>query len=194
MLNLKLDIEIDALTIDMNILLGNECIDGGIYIFLIDDIPLYIGEASIFLSRLSYHLQQLKEDVSYFGLETLGGQHKITYSILESGYPYKEEKIDKKRASDLNKKARQDKEQKYIQDFYPLTQHPKFLDDNQIITIFKNYDKERGKKYFKRNYDCMLPHEERSKSISACFNEHLSKYDKIKEDIYKLLNQNLHHF
>ena len=191
-MNLKLDIEIENLTIDMNILLGNECIDGGIYMFLIDDIPLYIGESSIFLSRLSYHLQQLNEDISYFGLETLDGQHKLTYLILESGYPYKKEKIVENRASDLNRKARQHKEQKYIQDFCPLTQHPKFLNEDQIINIFKKYDKERGKNYFKRKYDCILPTEERNSAIIACFNEHLSKYDKIKADICKILDRNLH--
>lgn len=124
MLSLNFDIKKENLNINLDISLGKECVDGGIYMFLIDDIPLYIGESNIFLGRLTYHLQQLQnpvDGVSYLGLDTLTGKYQITYMILEPGFPYIQEKKEgNKYSTDKNSLKRKDIEWGCIQTYRPL--------------------------------------------------------------------------
>lgn len=182
MLSINFDIKKDNLCIDIDIRLGNECVDGGIYMFLIDDIPLYIGESNVLLSRLSYHLQQLHDSdngFSYFGLNTLTGKHIITYMVLKSGFPYIQEKKEcNKNSTDKNNKIRKDMEWNYIQKYRPLIQRPIFIEDEKIINIRSEH------RISKR--DDMLPSSYRNQFVADCFEKHLKEYCNIKE----LLNKN----
>lgn len=177
MLNINFEIKKKNLDINLDIQLGNECVDGGIYMFLIDDIPLYIGESNIFLSRLTYHLQQLHNldnDFSYFGLNNLTGKHEITYMVLESGFPYKQEKKEgNKYSTDRNSKERKDSEWKYIETYFPLTQRPFFIKPDEINSI-------RTKHKIKKRDD-VLPKDYRNQVVKDCFKNHLKEYDNIKE-------------
>lgn len=182
--NLKLEIKKTVSNINIDISLNSQCTDGGVYIFLLNNIPLYIGEASIFLSRLSYHLQQLSMDMSYFGLkELVVNDPQITYKILESGYPYIGVKNGQKRSNDLNRKERESLEEKAIEKYRPLTQYPIWLSKEDIYNIFREYDKSRGKKYYKRRPDCILPETQRNKFVNTCFQtkEYLERYKEIIE-------------
>lgn len=187
LLKLNFDIKKENLDINLNISLGNECVDGGIYMFLIDDIPLYIGESNIFLGRLTYHLQQLQHPVdgaSYFGLGTLTGEHLITYMILESGYPYiQEKKVGNKYSTDKNSRERKDIEWECIQTYRPLIQRPIFIEDAEINTI--------RNKHQLRKKDDMLPQDYRNQFVMNCFKQHLKDYDNIKELISKKYKSNL---
>lgn len=177
LLSINFDIKKDKLDINLDIQLGNECVDGGIYMFLIDGIPLYIGESNIFLNRLTYHLQQLQNpdnDFSYFGLNTLTGKHHITYLVLESGFPYIQEKKDgNKYSTDKNSKERKDIEWKYIKTYFPLTQRPLFIEPDEINSIRAKY------KIKKR--DDVLPKDYRNQVVSNCFDHHIKEYEEIKE-------------
>ena len=187
MLNLNLNTKDYFKSIDINISLGNNSLDGGIYIFLIDGIPLYIGESYYFLERLSYHLGNLNSNISYFGLEKLYKFHEITYGILKQGLPFHRKINPNGRDGDFNKVAREKEEAKCIETYYPLTQRPIFLNTNQIIDIFKKNDEYNGNKYTKRKYDCMLPEDERNQFVADCFTNHFSEYDEIKKLIKEKL-------
>ena len=87
----------------------------GVYIFLLDGIPLYIGKAGIFLNRLSGHLNKCSKNISYFGVKSLLSQPKHTnltihYAILKI--------CDNE---DLAKKE----EVELIKNLFPLTQWPR---------------------------------------------------------------------
>lgn len=130
MVDFKLDIMVEQVNIDISIKLDNVSLEGGVYVFLLDEIPLYIGEANIFLSRLTYHLYELKSNKAYFGFEDLEGNHKITYIILNGKLPY--DKIQKnenlKRATDKNRIERVRIQNTFIEKYRPMTQKPIFND------------------------------------------------------------------
>lgn len=161
MLDLKLDINEDYEDgISINIILDESALDGGVYMFLIDDLPLYIGETNIFLTRIADHLYELKKDRSYFGLKNLKGMHKITYMILVDGLPYVESSENLKRKTDKNRSLRIKKQNEYIDDYKPLTQNPNFdigesggwkrKKDNMIKD--SNNVVEKGLKYHRDDY------------------------------------------
>lgn len=56
--------------------------------FLLDGIPLYIGQSGRFFERLTQHVCVLGKDKSYFGLGTLSGEHKVIYMILKNSLPF----------------------------------------------------------------------------------------------------------
>lgn len=171
-------------TITIQIKLGNESVDGGIYMFLIDDIPLYIGEANYFLDRLSSHIGKLLKTtdeynpLDYFGLTNLTGDHIITYIILESNMPYiKQIRAGNKRASDINKSRRTSKEAEYIKTYHPLTQWPIWYNKEDIAAIRKN-SKIRKK-------DDMLPIELRKEMVALGINEKKHMYANIKKKLFQ---------
>lgn len=142
MLDFKLDIRDEKVDVDINIELDNVALDGGVYMFLLDEVPLYIGEANIFLSRLTYHLYELKNNKSYFGLEDLEGKHKITYTILKDKLPYKKIKKNEnsKRATDKNRSERVRIQNKFIEEYKPMTQKPKY--HNEELANLKAHRKD----------------------------------------------------
>lgn len=178
--SIKTTDKLSTITIQIN--LENELIDGGVYIFLIDDIPLYIGEANYFLDRLSTHLGRLFisknkfNPLDYFGLTKLTGNHVITYMILESKLPYKKQiREGMKRASDINKKARTDKEDEYIEKYHPLTQWPIWL-SKKDITSLRLKNRIRGK-------DHMLPIRKRNDMVYMGINQNSDLYNPIKKQL-----------
>lgn len=187
LLSINFDIKKENLDINLDIQLGNDCVDGGIYMFLIDDIPLYIGESNIFLGRLTYHLQQLQHPVngaSYFGLGTLTGKHQITYMILAHGFPYIQEKKEcNKYSTDKNSMKRKNIEWECIQTYRPLIQRPNFIEDAEINTI--------RSKHQIRKKDDVLPKDYRNQFVMDCFEQHLKGYDNIKELINQKYKSNL---
>ncbi|HEY5588665.1 MAG TPA: hypothetical protein VIK86_06895 [Candidatus Paceibacterota bacterium] len=184
-MNLKLDItniKIDV-SVDINIKLGNNALDGGVYMFLLDDVPLYIGETNIFLSRLAVHLGELKKDCSYFGLKDLKDLHELKFIILDNQYPYNPYKdTENSRKTDLNKPDRKNLERRYINAYHPLTQKPKFLNNIEIQKM--------------RMVDHMLPINEKNKivydGINSCIDEYNDIISKIKAKDYigKFSNDN----
>lgn len=144
MLNFKSDIRYEQVDFDICIKLDDIALDGGVYMFLLDEIPLYIGEANIFLSRLTYHLYELKNNKSYFGLEELEGKHKITYIILTDKLPYDKMKKDEKskRATDKNRIERVRIQNNFIEKYRPMTQKPIFYDDDKELMKFRVHRKD----------------------------------------------------
>ena len=142
MLDVELDIRAGQVDVDISIKLDDVALDGGVYMFLLDEVPLYIGEANIFLSRLTYHLYELKKDKSYFGLEDLDGKHKITYIILKPELPYDKIKKDddSKRATDKNLSERVRIQNKFIEEYKPMTQNPKY--NKQELTKLRAHRKD----------------------------------------------------
>jgi hypothetical protein len=134
MLDIKLDLKAEQVDVDISIKLDDIALDGGVYMFLLDEIPLYIGEANILLSRLTYHLYELKNNKSYFGLEDLEGKHNITYIILADKLPYAKIKKDEnsKRATDKNRITRVGIQNSFIAEYRPMTQNPKIYDDEEL--------------------------------------------------------------
>ncbi len=116
--------------IKINIEISKNLFDGGVYMFKIDGIPLYIGQANIFSTRLNEHLYDLFKDSSHFCLNKLKKEHVLTYEILMDKLPYdKEENIQldegkerKKRASDKNEAKRIEKEKQFIKAYEPILQ------------------------------------------------------------------------
>lgn len=86
---------------------------GGVYIFYIDDLPLYIGETYNFYIRMSEHLSKLLHYLQYFGLSNLKEEHVITFEILEE--------MDQSKRGLVKRRKR---EKEYIEKLYPLTQYP----------------------------------------------------------------------
>lgn len=144
MLDFKIDISDDKVNVDISIELDNVALDGGVYMFLLDEIPLYIGEANIFLSRLTYHLYELKNNKSYFGLEDLEGKHKITYIILTDKLPYDKIKKDEnsKRAKDKNRIERVRIQDIFIEKYRPMTQKPIFYGDDKELAKLRAHRKD----------------------------------------------------
>ncbi len=136
MLDFTLDIRSEQVVVDINIKLDDVALDGGVYMFLLDEIPLYIGEANIFLSRLTYHLYELYND-KYFGLEDLEGKHKMTYAILADKLPYDKIKKDEnsKRATDRNRIPRVSIQDSFIEEYRPMTQNPKNYDEEELVKL-----------------------------------------------------------
>lgn len=171
-------------TINLQTDLGNELVDGGVYMFLIDKIPLYIGEANYFLDRLSTHISNLlkstdeNNSLDYFGLSLLTGNHTITYTILESDLPYiKQLKENNKRASDVNKSIRTRKEAEYIVKYHPLTQWPIWLNENEIKAIRNQYKM--------RKKDDMLPINLRNEMVNIGINKNYTLYTTISKELHK---------
>lgn len=169
---MELSLNIQQANINIHIDLDEISLDGGVYMFLIDDIPLYIGEANIFLRRLTDHLYKLRKNPSYFGLRDLQKQHNITYIILESGYPYeadeeRKEKEKLKKTPDKNTGIRQQKQNKYIDHFYPLIQNPKFYPS----------DKLKKKDYMIKGSN------KKNKIVKEALSTHMEEYKKIIEEI-----------
>lgn len=171
-------------TIHLQTDLGNELVDGGVYMFLIDKIPLYIGEANYFLDRLSTHISNLFKNadennpLDYFGLSLLTGNHTITYTILESDLPYiKQLKENNKRASDVNKSIRTRKEAEYIAKYHPLTQWPIWLNANEIKAIRNQYKM--------RKKDDMLPINLRNEMVNIGINKNYTLYTNISKELHK---------
>lgn len=144
MVDFKLDIKAEQVDVDISVKLDDVALDGGVYMFLLDEIPLYIGEANIFLSRLTYHLYELKNNNSYFGLEDLEGKHKITYIILADKLPYDKIKKDEnsKRATDKNRIERVSKQNSFIEKYRPMTQKPIFYDDDEELVKLRAHRKD----------------------------------------------------
>ena len=173
-----------ASNINVQIDLGNELVDGGVYMFLIDNIPLYIGEANYFLDRLSTHIGNLLKKIDghnpldYFGLSLLTNNHTITYMILESNLPYlRQLKVNNKRASDINKSTRTNKEAEYIAKYHPLTQWPIWLNVNDIRDI--------RKKYKIRKKDDMLPIDLRNELVKIGIAENSTLYINIIKELHE---------
>lgn len=169
-------------TIHIQIDLGNEVVDGGIYMLLIDNIPLYIGEANYFLDRLSTHIGKLlkivdnQNSLDYFGLTNLANNHYITYMILEPNLPYiKQIREGNKRASDINKSIRTSKEADFVIKYHPLTQWPIWLNKEDINAI--------RKEHFIRKKDDMLPLELRKEMVALGVNEKSYMYTNIKKEL-----------
>ncbi|MBQ3545155.1 MAG: hypothetical protein IJA34_09240 [Lachnospiraceae bacterium] len=163
--------------ITLKINLSNELVDGGIYMFLIDNIPLYIGEANYFLDRLSTHISKLVKATSgnkhldYFGLSNITGKHIITYMILEPQLPYIKKNNNNKRSSDANKSERTTKEANYIEEYHPLTQWPIWLSKKEYKTIRCTYKT--------RKRDDMLPIELRNNMVNIGLTKNISLYSTI---------------
>lgn len=105
---------------DMNVLL-----DGGVYMFVLDGLPIYVGETNIFLTRISEHLKALESKPSYFGFGQLTGEHKLDYYLLENSLPYVETlRFGNKRKSDKNAPERRRLEGEYIKNYHPIVQNP----------------------------------------------------------------------
>lgn len=101
----------------------NKLMDGGVYMFAIDNIPLYVGETYNFYLRFSEHLVNLVGDANYFGLSKLIGEHCMGFYIINDKLPYNGIKLSvNKRATDKNKKARTDLEKTAINCYCPMTQ------------------------------------------------------------------------
>lgn len=140
MLDLKLDVIDEKVDVDISIKLDNAALAGGVYMFLLDEVPLYIGEANIFLSRLSVHLYELQKNKSYFGLGELEGKHKITYIILNNELPFdpddkrkKDENL--KRVPDKNRSKREEVQNSFIEKYRPMTQKPIFYGDDKLAKL-----------------------------------------------------------
>ena len=124
--------------------LEDEMLDGGIYMFLLDGVPLYVGETNVFLKRLTEHLYELKKNPSYFGLGALKGKHKIDFLILQAGLPYvpdlvRKEKEHLKKTPDQNRQVREERQNALIEKYRPLTQKPAF-DTEQYGTLKRKKD------------------------------------------------------
>ena len=101
----------------------NVLMDGGVYLFAIDKLPLYVGETYNFYVRFSEHLVALDDDIKYFGLSELEGEYCLEFYIIEGGYPYEPIKLNEnKRYSDKNKGQRTALEAQYINKYFPMTQ------------------------------------------------------------------------
>ena len=105
---------------DMNALL-----DGGVYMFVLDRLPIYVGETNIFLTRISEHLKKLESNPSYFGFGRLTGEHKLDYYLLKASLPYVEIlRPGNKRKSDKNGPERRRLEGEHIKVYHPIVQCP----------------------------------------------------------------------
>ena len=128
-LAMSMDIEIGSNEIKMqNVVIPNMTLllDGGVYLFVLDGLPIYVGEANVFSSRITDHLMTLKEQPEYFGFQNLVGVHKLKYFILRSGLPYKAYKKEgRKRSSDKNREERRRLESKFIEEYQPIVQRPR---------------------------------------------------------------------
>ena len=153
---IKINTTIANINISIN-LPKESCTKGGVYMFLIDEIPLYIGETNSFWTRLSDHLSCLLSSeigLSYFGLDSLVDKHFLSFLVLDDNYPYKKIKfLPNKRFSDANKKSRKDLEALLIQKYHPLCQYPV----NTILS-HEQYNKIRKDKKQKK-IDDILPYE-----------------------------------
>lgn len=179
MLDLKLHITDYQMDVDINIELGNDALAGGVYMFLLNKVPLYIGEANIFLSRLSDHLLKLIKNKSYFGLGDLEGKHKITLIILNDKLPFlpdHERKKDEnlKRVPDKNRIAREEIQNSFIEEYRPMTQKPIFYDDAKLAKLRAN------------KKDSMIQDENnKNKIIKDCLKNYITNYSEIIQKISK---------
>lgn len=94
-------------------------VSGGVYCFLVNGIPLYIGETYYFFIRLAYHFFELKKNPSYFGLGDLEKEVTLSFHIINGNYAY-DEKNEKMRKSE-----RQRIEMEMIEKYSPILQNPK---------------------------------------------------------------------
>lgn len=176
---IKINTDIANLNISIN-LPKEACTKGGVYMFLIDEIPLYIGETNSFWTRLSDHLSCLfstEIGLSYFGLDNLVDNHCLSFLILDDNYPYKKIKFfPNKRFSDANKKLRTDLETSLIKKYHPLCQYPV----NSILSP-ELYNKIRKNENLKK-IDDILPCETIHNIIENAFNNK-TVYSEIQEAI-----------
>lgn len=174
MLDFKIDIKNEQADMDISIELDNVALSGGVYMFLIDEVPLYIGETNIFLSRLAVHLYELKNNSSYFGLGNLEGKHKITYIILNDKLPFepdlkRKEKENLKKIPDKNRKKREQIQNSFIEKYKPMTQKPIFYDAYKLSKLkgnkkdamikdenVKNKIIKDGLIHYKTDYNCII--------------------------------------
>ena len=124
---LKESINENAL-LDIN--MTDDFLDGGVYMFTIDDIPLYVGETNIFAKRIIEHLYELRKDNSFFGTNNLEENHVIKFLILASGYdiPYEITK------EDIHKGTRVKIQNEFIECYRPLLQNPLFISPEEIAS------------------------------------------------------------
>ena len=110
---------------DVSIQDMNALLDGGVYMFVLDGLPIYVGETNIFLTRISEHLKELESKPSYFGFGQLTGKHKLDYYLLQDSLPYDEIlRSGNKRKSDKNAPERRHLEGEYIKNYHPIVQNP----------------------------------------------------------------------
>lgn len=108
---------------DLQIKEVNKLMDGGVYLFTINKVPLYVGETYNFFIRLSKHLVELDKDCDYFGLSQLEGKYYLRFYIIEDGLPYNKIKLKKnKRHTDGNKECRTIHEKNALKKYRPMTQ------------------------------------------------------------------------
>ncbi len=116
--------------------------DGGVYVFYLGELCLYVGETGTFIDRLSQHISCLKKNASYFGLGRLKEEYSLKFRILKRNLPYAEiDNGEGKRNSDANRNAREEKELMYINKRFPILQNPNRLKNKKTDAMPRLYEK-----------------------------------------------------
>ena len=138
--NIYLDVELEI----------EHIIDGGVYAFCInegnekkeeDKKILYVGETNWFIRRISQHIAELKNDISYFGLKKLEKNYTITLKILHDKLPLKPYE-DVNKNGDSNRKERRNIEIEFLNKNKSLTQYDPnsdVQDDNMLNNEAPDY-------------------------------------------------------
>lgn len=104
-----------------------DMMSGGVYQFILDgEYTWYVGTAQVFMYRLFQHIKSIGKEDEYILislLESIGGEHNLTFEICNASYPY-ESDDDAERDAE-----RKTVERKKIKSLNSITQYPlKYID------------------------------------------------------------------
>lgn len=140
----------------------HDVMDGGTYMIVLEDLPLYIGETNYFLERFSNHLYKIKNKDLYLGLRNVDAYQKISLIILN----------DKLSNDEVIRKKQQDL---LIDKYRPITQQPIFYDNNELKKM-KNVNKK----------DNIIKNNMIDEVVKDALDNHKQDYDEITKEIINL--------
>lgn len=106
-----------------NGVINSVLMNSGVYLVVVDNIPVYVGETDYFLGRFSNHLKNLYNDKRYFGIGNL--QCDVQFIIL-------------KNMVKSTKRQRLHLESTFINAFKPILQKGTYSNNTDMLKYFKD--------------------------------------------------------